>query len=140
MADDQKNYSLNDCVSAVMGLKNIVKRQEDKLASIEQSFGDLCAKFAYYWYDEKKTCFAVVKELDPATGKADLICFGDHVSGDVEILKKREMVNFKDDQWPKLNRWQPIVIPETRKLLQILAGQPVEELVDEPTLAHTAAS
>lgn len=133
-------WTLNDCFSAVTAIKSILNQHSARMDKLEKSHLELAAKFAYYWYDDNKYCLAIVQRIYKKTiegvdvSVADLYCLNDMVSGGTEVVKARQMVH-PDKDWPKGNRWQPVVMPGTTHLL---AEPDVEETTHEPAKVGAA--
>lgn len=112
-----------------------VMNTKTELRQIKKVITDLAAKFAYYWFEEKRCCFALVIKV--YENKADLICFGDHISGHIEVLRGRQMVS-PDPEHPKAGRWQSLAYGPA-ELLDLLAVPEAEPDAErEPTGANAS--
>lgn len=72
---------------------------------------DLMAKFAWYWYDEKKKCLAIVTRI--YKDEADLIAFSNTWSGGVfEVANAKILIRPEDkpeDELAKTGKWEPFL-------------------------------
>jgi hypothetical protein len=110
-----------------------LSKVERKQQQQERIIAEFTARFAWYYFDDRKKAFALIEKLDPKDKrKADLIVLSSYVSGDCEVMRGKELVNPNSD-FPKEGRWEPMVPPqEVLDLLGLSDAKP-----DERTDAFT---
>lgn len=114
-----------------------LNRQVDRINKLEhitflqnETLKKLACNFAWYWYNERLKCFAIIQKLNKDV--AELVVFSSNWSGGVYIVDGSKMLvrdeETPDDELIKSGTWEPMM-----SLPQILIdfGKPEPEGDDE---------